>query len=184
MVSESAKERRLCFESTGQYTALRSALLPQESDRECGAFLFASAATNGELNVVEVVVLRPDDFAVQTTCHLQLCTGTLQRMIVRAHMTNTALIEAHSHPLAKGPWVCFSPFDCKGLADTGPQMVWRLPGRPYIALVFGQDAFDSLYWEGLDEKPQGVVDVVVAGRLLRASRESERAWRLGHGQVR
>ena len=183
MASEPAKELRLYFESESQYNALRSALLPKEDRhyRECGAFLFASATRNGDLHVVEVVVLKPSDFAAQTAYHLKLCEDTLQRMIVRAHTTNTALIEAHSHPLSKGPWVRFSSFDCEGLADTGPHMAWRLPGRPYVALVFGQDAFDSLYWEGLDRNPQGVMDVVVAGDLLRASRESARAWRRGHG---
>ena len=183
MVSEPAKERRLHFESASQYNALRSALLAKDDrhGRECGAFLFASATHDGDLNVVEVVVLKPGDFAAQTAYHLELCTDTLQQMIVRAHTTNTALIEAHSHPFSKGPWIRFSSFDCKGLADTGPHMAWRLPGRPYVALVFGQDSFDSLYWEGLNRNPQGVVDVVVAGDLLRASRESERAWRQGHG---
>ena len=181
MVSESATDWRLRFESDGQYRALRSALVLKGHDREHGAFLFASPAANGELNVADVVVLTPDDFATQTAYHLELRSDTLQEMIVRAHGTNTALIEAHSHPFSQGPWVRFSPFDCEGLADIGPHMAWRLPGRPYVALVFGQDAFDSLYWEGQERRPQGSVDLVVAGHLLRASRESERAWRRDHG---
>ena len=177
-MSESTKELRLHFESKTQYQALRSALVrasfADESER--GAFLFASPAGDGELKIVDVAVLRTDDFTVQSVRHLELKDDVLQRMIVRAHKTNTALVEAHSHPLSKGPRVRFSSLDCEGLADLGPHMAWRLPGRPYAALVFGQDAFDSLFWEGRERLPQGAMDLIVAGQLLRASRESERVW--------
>ena len=176
-------ERRLRFESEEQYRALRSALVREayahESER--GAFLFASLADDRDLDVVDVVVLKPGDFARQTSYYLELHDVALQEMIVRAHKTNTALIEAHSHPFTEGPRVRFSPFDCVGLADVGPQMSWRLPGRPYAALVFGQDAFDSLYWEGRERRPRGSVDLVIAGRLLRASRESDYSWGQNHG---
>ena len=180
---ESTGERRLRFESEDQYRALRSALVFKGyiHEREHGAFLFASPTGDGELDVVDAAVLKPDDFAAQTAYYLEMYDDTLQEMIVRAHRTNTALIEAHSHPFARGPRVRFSAFDCEGLADLGPHVSWRLPGRPYAALVFGRDAFDSLYWEGRDRSPRGAVDLVVAGQLLRASRESERFWRQGHG---
>ena len=182
-MSESTKERRLCFESEGQYQAFRSALVYEgyTHESEHGAFLFASTVGDRDLDVVDVAILKPGDFATQTAYYLDLHDAVLQEMIVRAHRTNTALVEAHSHPLAEGPRVCFSPFDCRGLADVGPQMLWRLPGRPYVALVFGRDAFDSLYWEGRERKPRGSVDLVVAGQLLRASRESEHFWGQSHG---
>lgn len=182
-MSESTKERRLCFESEEQYLNLHSALVREgyTHESEHGAFLFASQSSDRRLEVVDVVILKPDDFTTQTAYYLDLDDAVLQEMIIRAHKTNTALIEAHSHPFTKGPRVCFSPSDCNGLADIGPQMLWRLPDRPYVALVFGRDAFDSLYWEGRERKPQGSVDLVVAGRLLRASRESQRFWMEDHG---
>lgn len=151
--------------------------------REQGAFLFASPNGDGKLEVVDIALLKMNQFAAQSARYLQLHHETLQEMIVRAHMSNTALVEAHSHPCTRGPRVSFSPFDLEGLAETGPHVAWRLPGRPYVALVFGRDAFDSLYWEGRDQRPKGCVDLVLAGRLLRASRESERAWRSDDGQV-
>ncbi len=181
-MSEFNKEWRLHFESEQQYRALRSALVYEDAyENEHGAFLFAAQSGDKKLEVVDVVILKPDDFATQTACYLDLHDAVLQEMIIRAHKTNTALIEAHSHPFTKGPSVCFSPFDCHGLADIGSQMLWRLPGRPYIALVFGRDAFDSLYWEGRGRRPRGSVDFVVAGQLLRASRESECLWEKDHG---
>ena len=182
-MSESTEERRLCFESEGQYRALRSALVREgyAHEREHGAFLFASPAGKGELEVIDIAMLKPDDFVAQTAYYLELHDDALQKMIVRAHRTNTALIEAHSHPFTRGPRVCFSPFDCEGLSDVGPHVSWRLPGRPYIAMVFGQDAFDSLYWEGRERRARGSVDLLVSGQLLRASRESERFWKQDHG---
>ena len=182
-MSKSTKERRLRFKSEGQYHALLSALAREGYAHGCehGAFLFTSSANGGELDVVDVAVFEPDDLVTQTAYYLELHDDALQEMIVRAHRTNTALVEAHSHPFTRGPQVRFSPLDCAGLADIGPQMSWRLPGRPYVALVFGRDAFDSLYWEDRERRPRGSVDLVVAGQLLRASRESERFWGRNHG---
>jgi hypothetical protein len=105
----------------------------------------------------------------------------LQDMILRAHQTDTALVEAHSHPFTTARRLRFSPSDCSGLSDVGPHVAWRLPGRPYIALVFGWNGFDSLYWEGRDREPRGTVDLVVSRRVLHPSRESARFWRKIHG---
>ena len=162
---------------------LRSALFRdgQVHEREHGAFLFASPARNGELEVVDFSQLNPDNYVEQTACYLELYDDVLQEMIVRAHRTNTALIEAHSHPLTRGPSVRFSPLDCDGLAEVGPHVSWRLAGRPYVALVFGRNAFDSLYWEGLERTPRGSVDLLVGETLLRASRESDCFWSQEHG---
>lgn len=180
---EITRERRLCFESEGQYRALRAALVFEGYERECeqGAFLFASPTGNGELRIIDIAVLGPEDFTLQVSDYLELRENVLQEMIVRAHKTDTALVEAHSHPFTRGPRVRFSRLDCEGLAVVGPHVSWRHPRRPYIALVFGQDAFDSLYWEGQERGPRGVVDLLVCGRLLVASRESERFWRQVHG---
>ena len=182
-MSESAAHPRLCFESGRQFRTLRSTLVLEgyARGREEGAFLFASPTENRALRVLDVVVLRPEDFTVQTAGYLELQENVLQKMILRAHRTNTALVEAHSHPFTRGRRVRFSPLDCEGLSDIGPHVSWRLPGRPYIALVLGWDAFDSLYWEGQDRRPRGFVDLLVRGQVLRASRESERSWRGPHG---
>ena len=128
------------------------------------------------MNVVDILVLRPDDIAKETAYYLEVHDDALQEMIMRAHKTDTVLVEAHSHPFTEGPLVRFSPFDCKGLAEIAPHVSWRLSGRPYVALVFGRDAFDSLYWQGRETQPKGSVDLLVAGQLLRASGETKRCW--------
>ena len=57
-----------------------------------------------------------------------------------------------------------------------PHVAWRLPGRPYVALVFGQKAFDGLFWSTLERAPSGAVDLVVDGELLPGSGESLHRW--------
>lgn len=178
-MSESTSHPRLCFESEHQFRDLRSALVVDgyERGREQGAFLFASPAGNGALTIIDTKVLSPADFTIQTAQYLELQENVLQRMILRAHETNTALVEAHSHPFTEGPCVGFSLLDCDGLADIGAHVSWRLPGRPYVALVLGWAAFDSLYWVEGERKPRGCVDLLVGDQVLCASRESERYWR-------
>ena len=182
-MSEAEAALRLRFEDRRQYRALRSALVFDGylKGSEEAAFLFASRPENGELTVVDVKVLRPSDFSIQAARYLDLQENVLQEMLVHAHKTDTALVEAHSHPFTVGRGVGFSALDCGELAEIGPHVAWRLPGRPYVALVFGWSAFDSLYWEGSDESPRGSVDLLVCGQLLRASRESERRWRRCYG---
>lgn len=182
-MSDFPKEPRICFENERQYRALRTALVSEGYANECeqGAFLFASPTGNGELRIIDTTVLTPEQFTMQAAYCLELQENVLQEMILRAHRTDTALVEAHSHPFTRGSRVRFSPLDREGLADVGPHVSWRLPGRPYVALLFGWDAFDSLFWEGGERSPRGSVDLLVDGQVLRASRESERAWREVHG---
>jgi hypothetical protein len=40
-------------------------------------------------------------------------------------------------------------------------MAWRLPGRPYIALVLGPDSFDGLVWHDRDRVTE--LDALVVG---------------------
>ena len=180
-MSESATAQPLYFGSERQYTALRTQLLDAEPVPERGAFLFAARDQNRGWQVVETAIFKPKDLVEQSAFCLELRDGVLQAMIVRAHKTGTALVEVHTHPFSVGTRVQFSWLDCMGLADIGPQLAWRLPGRPYIALVLGRTAFDSLYWEGVGRRPQGSVDLEVAGKRLHATGQSERFWRELHG---
>ncbi len=177
-MSESTQPLRLCFKNRGQYSALRAALaLDEYSPKfEEGAFLFASPMGTNVWNVVDIKPLRSEDYAMQRGTYVELQEDVLQALILRAHRTHTALIEAHSHPFTGGPRVSFSAFDREELAELAPHVAWRLPGRPFVALVFGRVGFDSLYWEGRGRKPKGHVDLLVCGRVLHASRESERLW--------
>ena len=169
--------------SADLYECVRSSLLPEGDEREHAAFLFARPESPGRLVVVDVEPLRADAFDAQTWGYLALRDGALQEMIVRAPRARLALVEAHSHPFAVGPEVVFSPYDCDGLSTTAPQICWRLPGRPYGALVVGQDAYDALYWAERSPAPSGVMELIVDGVRNEPSGESFRQWRSHGGQV-
>ena len=177
-MSEPLKNWTLRFNSEEQYKSVRNSLAVTGVPYECeqAAFLFGRPAKDRELHVVDATRLQESDFVLRSDRFLELGDDVLQRLIVRAHETGTALIEAHTHPRATGTRVQFSSLDCEGLAGIGPQLSWRLPGRPYVALVFGRDAFDSLYWENAEERPTGSVDMLVGQRRHRPTRKTERFW--------
>ena len=64
-----------------------------------------------------------------------------------AHDLGASIIEAHSHPYAYEHAAAFSTFDLGCLADVVPHVMWRLPGRPYVAMVFAPAGFDGLAWD-------------------------------------
>jgi hypothetical protein len=113
---------------------------------EHAAFMFARPHTSTELQVVESWLLGDDDYRTSTEDHLVLDDEVRPRVITHAHATDTAAIEAHSHSWS-GQGTHFSPYDLRGLAEFAPHMLWRLPGRPYVALVIGHDSFDGLWWQ-------------------------------------
>lgn len=158
------------------YESLRASLLPADDDQEHAAFLFARLAEEGLLVVEDLEPLRPSCFEAQSWGYLALRDGALQQMILRAHRAEAALVEAHSHPFYRGPDVAFSPYDCEGLAETAPHVSWRLPGRPYGALVYGQEAFDGLFWAKRSREPSGAIELLVDGVRHEPSGESLRLW--------
>lgn len=158
------------------YESMRTSLLPEDDEREHAAFLLARPEGEYLLAVEDVAPLPESAFDTQSHGYLALRDGALQEMILRAHRAGVALVEAHSHPFSCGPDVAFSPYDCEGLATTAPHVFWRLAGRPYGALVFGQDGFDGLFWAERLQDPSGVIDMVVGGVRHKPSGESFRLW--------
>lgn len=158
------------------YRTLRSALIREGDYREHGALLLAKPLGDAQIEVTHVELFGPTDFVQQSHGYIELREDALQEMILRAHQRRNALIEAHSHPFSKSPHVGFSPFDEAGLSEVAPHVVWRLPGRAYTALVFGQQGFDGLFWRTTDATPSGAVDLVVDGERLLGSGESLLRW--------
>lgn len=162
--------------SRERHRELRAALIRAGDKREHGAFLFAKPQSQQLIEVIDFELLQAVHFESQGFGYLELRDGALQEMLLRAHRSETALIEAHSHPFSIGPGVSFSPFDEEGLSEVAPHIVWRLPGRPYVALVFGQQSFDGLFWSNAEQVPAGAVDLVVGGELLFGSGQSLDRW--------
>jgi hypothetical protein len=135
------------------------------SEVEEVAFLAARIDPAGAVvEAVELHVLTPADFAVQNDYHVRLTDAAQGRVIRWAHERSATLIEAHAH---RSRWpVKFSPSDLSGLGDWVPHIRWRLPNRPYVALVFGDDSFDALAWTGEVRTPQPLAGLRVGDRLL------------------
>ena len=135
------------------------------SEVEEVAFLAARIDPGGAVvEAVELQVLAPADFAVQNDYHVRLTDAARGRVIRWAHERSATLIEAHAH---RSRWPAkFSPSDLFGLGEWVPHVRWRLPNRPYAALVFSDDSFDALAWTGDERTPQPLAGLRVGGRLL------------------
>ena len=104
--------------------------------------------------------------ACQDDDYIELSDECRIAVIKRAHLTSTALIELHSHPF-DSPWApAFSFADMAGLRETVPHLWWRLPDRPYGAIVVAPNGFDSLVWLKCPHTPACLTALRVDGEEL------------------
>jgi hypothetical protein len=161
---------------TGLFEELLAHLLPDGCKVEQAAFLFVAADSSAEhvrFDVVEVAKLAAADFDSQGSEYLELADNTRARLIKHAHDLGVSLVEMHSHPF---PWpAAFSDADLAGLAETVPDMWWRLPKRPYIAVVVAPSGFDALLWLDSPSAPQALGGVLAGDRLMRPTNRTLRA---------
>jgi len=160
----------------GEFDDLRQELLGDEHGHEQAAFLLATLESQGVFRVVASIHTSQEDWVRQGVGYLELRAGLLDDLIRRAHKQGAALVEAHSHPFDWSLHTRFSPIDERGLSEVAPHVVWRLPDRPYIAFVFGQRGFDSLFWDTKRPKPSGVVAIRVGKVLHKPSGLCAREW--------
>lgn len=156
--------------SVQQYADILAHLLTNGDTRESAAFIFADFHEDNRS-----LILRPQDyllicqegFTVQQDDYIELSDESRIAIIKKAHQTNTALIELHSHPF-ESPWsAAFSLADMAGFDETVPHMWWRLPRRPYAAIVVSPYGFDSLVWSKDPRSPQSLTALRVDGEILK-----------------
>lgn len=152
-----------------QYETLWAHLLPDEASVESAAFIFADfEASNGSkvLTARDVFLVPKSGFQLQFDDYIELSDETRISIIKKAHHSKTALVELHSHPF-DSPWAAaFSLADIAGFEETVPHMWWRLPGRPYAAIVAAPNGFDALIWSKDPHTPEFVTALRVDGRTL------------------
>jgi hypothetical protein len=162
---------------SGLYETLHAHLLPHNHRLEQAAFLFAAASNNHDtltLEVLDHVLLAAPDFETQLPDYLELKDATRSNLITRAHKLGAALVELHSH---LGPWpAAFSLADTEGLKETVPSVWWRLPQRPYLAVVVARSGFDALLWRDNPVTPQGLEAMMAGNRALRPTQHSIQRW--------
>ena len=106
------------------------------------------------------------DYTYQGTDGIELADGIRQKVLQTATRAGAALIEIHSH--GASPWpAAFSRTDLLGLQLVAPQMLWRLPGRPYIAIVIQEGGADALVWTAKHTPPVVPEMMVFGGKTIR-----------------
>jgi hypothetical protein len=133
------------------YQQIVQYLLPNRSQHEEAAFVFARADESGVFKPVEAYLVPPTGFVHRSPYFLELTDETRQAIIKRAHDLSSSVIEIHSHPLQIRAE--FSDSDRRGFYEFVPHMLWRLKKRPYGAIVVTKTTFDSLAWFGAVESP-------------------------------
>ena len=151
-----------------QYKTIWEHLLPEGASRESAAFIFAAfheANQSLVLKAQDYLLVEQDGFKAQHDDFIELSDESRIAIIKKAHQTNTALVELHSHPFSS-PWAAaFSLADMNGFGETVPHMWWRLPGRPYAAIVVSPCGFDSLVWLKDPHSPECLTALCVDNEL-------------------
>jgi hypothetical protein len=104
------------------------------------------------------------DYVRRTPSSLEVADQVRPALILRAHEAGAGIAEAHWHG-GRLP-AEFSSYDVTELTGSVGQLLWRLPDRPYVALVFGNGTFDALVWTRPDT-PQALEGLRVDGHLNR-----------------
>lgn len=160
--------------SRSQYDGVWNHLLRTGDQREYAAFLFADYVERQDgpnLIVCETRLITDNDFAEQRSNYLELSDEARIAVIKIAHQTGRALIELHSHPSPEEWAACFSLTDMNGFRETVPNMLWRLPGRPYTAIVAAPLGFDALTWYEPD-RPQNIDGLIINQNMLRPTNQT------------
>lgn len=151
-----------------QHGVIWKHLLPEGVTRESAAFIFAAfheAKQSLVLKAQDYFLVEQDGFKAQYDDYIELSDETRVAIIKKAHQTNTALIELHSHPFNSPRAAAFSLADMNGFKETVPHMWWRLPARPYAAIVVSPCGFDSLVWLTNPHSPQCLTALRVDSEL-------------------
>ncbi|SBS77709.1 hypothetical protein MHPYR_470043 [uncultured Mycobacterium sp.] len=117
------------------------------------------------------------DYAYQDDEGMELADHVRPKILQAATKAGAALIEVHSHGSTAWP-AAFSRTDLVGLREVAPQMLWRLPRRPYTAIVLHDQDVDALVWTARNTPPI-VPDTIGLGdrRLRPTGRSAERLSR-------
>lgn len=158
--------------SPRQHAEIWEHLLPEGASCESAAFLFAETHKSDNavvLTAQDFVLVRASGFKAQYDDFIELSDEMRISIIKQAHRTNTALVELHSHPFNSRYAAAFSLADLNGFKETVPHMWWRLPNRPYAAIVAAPCGFDSLVWVKSPHAPEPLTALRVGGNLLKPS---------------
>ena len=148
-------------------------LLEQSDDREAAGFMFVNSETQDDDSVFKAVEWFPvpeEGFLEVTDHHFALSDWVRADVIKRAHDLDASIAEFHSH---LGPWPAeFSLTDQIGFQDFVPHVMWRLKGRPYLAVVVTPRDIDALVWMSDPKSPQHLDGIRAGDTIVRTTQLS------------
>lgn len=131
------------------------------------AFLFGKHDEDSDqLRIEDVYRVPLDRYAVQGPFHVELDDEVRPEVIKAAFDKEAILIEVHSH--RSQDIAAFSPTDFDGLEEFVPHVLWRLSGRPYVALVLAEGSFDGLSWAQKNAQAETIRGIRIDGGPLRS----------------
>jgi hypothetical protein len=155
------------------YVDIYNHLIRENQLVEEAAFIFATVEVNENkivFNYKDKYFLSPSDFRIQTDYHIELEDHIRSQIIKKAHDLNCTIIEAHSH--INQEEASFSYSDFIGFSEFVPHVIWRLRGKPYLALVFTSTSFDGLIWQKDKNKPIELDYILLSNKKLKSSQKS------------
>ena len=117
---------------------------------EQAAFLFTTATvTETECLIVthDVYLVPPEGWDVQHEVYLEMSDAERAKIMKMARDRGMGVVDCHSHPRS-GRGVQFSPSDLAHLPDFAAYAKWKLEGKPFAALVWGEESVDGRIWFG------------------------------------
>ena len=151
------------------YEKLKRHLFPVQTgvQPEQIAFCYAGSARRGDgtlLTVREVLPVPTEFIEFQDFDGIELADSFKVQAVLRARDSGLTLIEVHSHPHPVCDRnVAFSEFDKKGQALFHRYLSWKIPGRDWVALVFGCDSVAGTYWSADRIEPLPVSEIRIVG---------------------
>jgi len=133
------------------------------------AFMFAGVSESPhhlDLVVRDVCPIERSELVGGGTRGVELADATRRRIFSLAAQANHAVIEAHAHG-SSGGGVTFSSIDAREEANFVPYVRAKLPGLPYGATVWGEDAVDAHFWFSKSRRPVPIDCVRVVGAGIR-----------------
>jgi hypothetical protein len=134
--------------SEGLHSVLKMHLF--QNDLEQAAFLFCQYEETEDsiiMRPVEIYTVPAQAWDVQLDIYLQMSDAERGKILKMARDKRLALIDCHSHPHSNSD-VWFSPSDVAGITEFAAYVKWKLNGKPFAAIVWGEQSMDSVMWSG------------------------------------
>lgn len=152
-----------------------------QNELEQAGFLFARVAGDGSalrFEVFDCYLVPASGWDVQMDVYLEMSHEERGRILKLARERNAAVIDCHSHPHSTED-VWFSPSDRSGITEFAQYVRWKLSGKPFAALVWGENSVDGVVWQDDFAQAQALASVRIEGlRMIPTA-----SWFKSHSQL-